>query len=49
MVGRDADGAGGTLLKVGLSNRTRRMERPFAWEDRVWVSWDVEAGVVLPP
>lgn len=49
MVGRDADGAGGTLLKVGLSNRTRRMERPFAWEDRVWLSWDVEAGVVLPP
>ncbi|MFN3670968.1 MAG: ABC transporter ATP-binding protein [Bosea sp. (in: a-proteobacteria)] len=45
MVGGD----GGQLLKVSLTNRTRRIERPFAWEDRVWLSWDVEAGLVLPP
>ncbi|WP_186418992.1 ABC transporter ATP-binding protein [Bosea sp. CS1GBMeth4] len=43
MVGGD----GGQLFKVSLTNRTRRIERPFAWEDRVWLSWDVEAGMVL--
>ncbi len=40
-------GEGGQLFKVSLTNRTRRSERPFAWEDRVWLSWDVEAGMVL--
>jgi putrescine transport system ATP-binding protein len=45
MVGGD----GGHLLKVSLTNRTRRIARPFAWEDEVWLSWDVEAGLVLPP
>ena len=43
MVGGDE----GKLFKVSLTNRTRRIERPFAWEDRVWLSWDVEAGMVL--
>ncbi|MGE7472346.1 ABC transporter ATP-binding protein [Bosea sp. NPDC003192] len=43
MVGGDD----GKLFKVSLTNRTRRIERPFAWEDRVWLSWDVEAGMVL--
>ena len=43
MVGGDA----GKLFKVSLTNRTRRIERPFAWEDKVWLSWDVEAGMVL--
>jgi putrescine transport system ATP-binding protein len=38
---------GGRLVKVGLANRTRRVERPIAWEDRVWLSWDVEAGVLI--
>ncbi|KPF65530.1 ABC transporter ATP-binding protein [Bosea sp. AAP35] len=45
MVGGDQ----GQLLKVALTNRTRRAARPFAWEDQVWLSWDVEAGLVLPP
>ncbi|TCR64935.1 ABC transporter ATP-binding protein [Bosea sp. BK604] len=45
MVGGDD----GHLLKVALANRSRRIERPFAWEDKVWLSWDVEAGLVLPP
>ena len=39
----------GRLMKVALANRTRRTARPFAWEDKVWLSWDVEAGLVLPP
>jgi putrescine transport system ATP-binding protein len=42
-------GEGGQLVKVALANRTRRLARPFAWDDKVWLSWDVEAGVVLPP
>ncbi|MDR6872901.1 putrescine transport system ATP-binding protein [Bosea sp. BE125] len=42
-------GEGGTLLKVALANRTRRIERPFAWDDVVWLSWDVEAGLALAP
>ncbi len=44
MVGGDS----GRLIKVALTNRTRRAARPFAWEDRVWLSWDIEAGLVLP-
>ncbi len=43
MVGGDE----GKLFKVSLTNRTRRIERPFAWEDKVWLSWDIEAGMVL--
>ena len=43
MVGGDE----GKLFKVSLTNRTRRIERPFAWEDKVWLAWDVEAGMVL--
>ena len=42
-------GDDGLLLKVSLTNRSRRIERPFAWEDAVWLSWDVEAGLVLKP
>jgi putrescine transport system ATP-binding protein len=50
MIGGQGDeGEGGQLVKVALANRTRRLARPFAWDDRVWLSWDVEAGVVLPP
>jgi len=45
MIGGDS----GKLVKVALANRTRRLARPFAWEDKVWLSWDVEAGLVLPP
>ncbi len=42
-------GDDGQLVKVSLTNRSRRIERPFAWEDAVWLSWDVEAGLVLKP
>ena len=40
-------GDDGPLMKVAVANRTRRVERPIAWDDRVWLSWDVEAGVLL--
>lgn len=47
--GQGEDREGGQLVKVALANRTRRLARPFAWDDAVWLSWDVEAGVVLTP
>jgi putrescine transport system ATP-binding protein len=40
-------GEHGQLVKVALANRSRRSARPFAWEDEVWLSWEVEAGLVL--
>jgi putrescine transport system ATP-binding protein len=40
-------GDDGPLVRVAVANRTRRVERPIAWDDRVWLSWDVEAGVLL--
>jgi putrescine transport system ATP-binding protein len=42
-------GESGQLLKVALANRSRRSAKPFAWEDKVWLSWDIEAGLVLEP
>ncbi|MCZ8260290.1 MAG: ABC transporter ATP-binding protein [Beijerinckiaceae bacterium] len=47
MVQVKLDGEAGQLVKVALPNRSRRAERPIAWEDRVWLSWDVEAGILL--
>ncbi len=42
-------GDDGPLVKAAIANRTRRMERPFAWDDMVWLWWDVEAGVLIDP
>ncbi|MCA0400212.1 MAG: ABC transporter ATP-binding protein [Proteobacteria bacterium] len=40
-------GEGGPLIKVALANHARRAERPIAWEDQVWLSWEIEAGILL--
>jgi putrescine transport system ATP-binding protein len=37
----------GFVLKAQLPNLTRVVERPIATNDRVWLSWAPEAGVVL--
>jgi putrescine transport system ATP-binding protein len=37
----------GLAIKVAVANRARRVDRPLAWNDRVWLSWPPEAGVVL--
>ena len=37
----------GLDMKVAVANRTRLLERPIGWNDRVWLSWPPEAGVVL--
>lgn len=35
------------ILRATIANTTRLVERPIAWDDRVWLSWDSSAGVVL--
>lgn len=37
----------GLLLKASVANLTRLVERPITWDDRVWLSFAPEAGVVL--
>jgi putrescine transport system ATP-binding protein len=39
--------ASGQILRASLLNAHRRVDRPIAWEDRVWLSWAPDAGVVL--
>ena len=38
--------AGGNV-KATVTNMTRLVERPITWEDKVWLSWTADAGVVL--
>lgn len=35
------------ILRATVANTTRLVERPIAWDDKVWLSWDAGAGVVL--
>jgi putrescine transport system ATP-binding protein len=37
----------GFVLKAQVANLTRLIERPIGWDERVWLSWTPEAGVVL--
>jgi putrescine transport system ATP-binding protein len=37
----------GLVLKATVPNMTRMVERPIGWDDRVWLSWAPESGVVL--
>jgi putrescine transport system ATP-binding protein len=39
--------ATGTKVKVTATNRSRLVERPITWEDRVWLSWPAAASVIL--
>ena len=38
---------GGKLVRVAQANARRFVERPIGWDDKVWVSFDPDAGVVL--
>ncbi|HLL26138.1 MAG TPA: ABC transporter ATP-binding protein [Xanthobacteraceae bacterium] len=40
-------GANGVLLKAAAANLTRLVERPIGWDDKVFLSWAPDAGVVL--
>ena len=37
----------GFVMKAALANMTRLVERPIGWDDRVWLTWAPDAGVVL--
>ncbi len=47
MVQVKLDGDAGQLVKVAMPNRSRQTNRPIAWEDRVWITWDVADGILL--
>ena len=38
---------GGFTMKAAVANMSRPTERPIAWDDRVWLTWARDAGVVL--
>ncbi len=37
----------GLVIKSTVTNQTRLVERPIGWDDKVWLSWPRDAGVVL--
>ena len=37
----------GATLKATVTNRTRLVERPITWDDKVWLSWSRDAGIIL--
>ncbi|HZP19914.1 MAG TPA: ABC transporter ATP-binding protein [Bauldia sp.] len=37
----------GATVKSTVTNRTRLVERPITWDDKVWLSWSRDSGVVL--
>ncbi len=37
----------GFVMKAAAANMTRLIERPIGFDDRVWLTWAPEAGVVL--
>jgi putrescine transport system ATP-binding protein len=37
----------GKLVRASRMNAARSVDRPITWEDRVWLSWTVDAGLVL--
>ena len=39
--------ANGEMVKALRANSASTVERPISWEDRVWLEWPAEAGVVL--
>jgi putrescine transport system ATP-binding protein len=47
MVQVKLDGAAGQLVKVAMPNRSRQTSRPIAWEDRVWITWDIADSILL--
>jgi putrescine transport system ATP-binding protein len=37
----------GFVMEAATANLTRVIERPISWDDRVWLTWDAAAGIVL--
>ncbi|NBB16219.1 polyamine ABC transporter ATP-binding protein [Caulobacter sp. SLTY] len=38
---------GERLIRVARANASRFVDRPIGWDDKVWVTFDADAGVVL--
>jgi putrescine transport system ATP-binding protein len=39
--------AGGATVRATVANTQRLVERPISWEDKVWLSWTPDAGILL--
>jgi putrescine transport system ATP-binding protein len=39
--------ASGKVVRASVMNAARTVERPITWDDKVWLSWSNDAGVVL--
>jgi len=39
--------ASGKVVRASLMNAARTVERPITWDDKVWLSWSADAGVML--
>lgn len=39
--------ASGQVLRATIANATRLVERPISWDDKVWLSWGEDAGILL--
>ncbi len=37
----------GAVVKATTTNSTRLVERPITWDDKVWLSWSRDGGLVL--
>jgi putrescine transport system ATP-binding protein len=37
----------GFVLKAAKTNLSRQIEPPIEWDDKVWLSWTADAGVLL--
>jgi putrescine transport system ATP-binding protein len=37
----------GFVMEAATANLTRMIERSISWDDRVWLTWDAAAGIVL--
>ncbi|MEP4803982.1 MAG: TOBE domain-containing protein, partial [Hyphomicrobiales bacterium] len=37
----------GSIVRATVANTTRRVERPLSWEDKVWLHWEEDAGILL--
>ena len=37
----------GATITASLANASRTVDRPIGWDDKVWITWTPDAGVVL--
>ena len=37
----------GRRIRVAQANATRIVEHPLSWGDKVWLSFDADAGIIL--